>query len=149
MSSLSSGRVPMICIATVGSTTSCAFDDVTTIGPVCQEVGVVCSTVFVSWFSLRHVSVEFVNCCFFLLPCRRKTCGFTSMQRTQVLLPSALSIAISWTGHSMRTPSTSTPTSGCSRRLTAARCGYRNAKTFLTRCPSPRRTFAALSAFVA
>lgn len=34
---IKSGKVPIICIATLGTTVSCAFDNVTEIGPICRD----------------------------------------------------------------------------------------------------------------
>ena len=33
----SQGLIPICCVATLGTTSSCAFDDIQTLGPVCQD----------------------------------------------------------------------------------------------------------------
>ncbi|CAD7086130.1 unnamed protein product [Hermetia illucens] len=56
---IANGKIPVICIATTGSTGTCAYDDLTSLGPVCQKYDI--------WL---HVDAAYAGVAFCLPECQ-------------------------------------------------------------------------------
>ena len=74
------GLIPFCCVATLGTTSSCAFDDLKTLGPVCQK----------EVKSLENTN----NHCIMTF----RACGFILTRRTRAAPSSVRSSGRCWTG---------------------------------------------------
>ena len=75
------GLIPFCCVATLGTTSSCAFDDLKTLGPVCEKE--------VETINQNTNNQQIMTC---------RACGFILTRRMQAAPSSVRSSGRCWTG---------------------------------------------------
>ena len=108
------GLIPFCCVATLGTTNTCAFDNIISLGEVCRDQ--VRGQNTLTTFPLYMFRVS----------------GSMWTLPTPVAPSYVPSSGLSWTGWSSRTASTSTLTSGCWSTSTALPCGSKTRGTSLS-----------------